>query len=104
MPNDPAQEFDIWLRNEISLIRLDDSQFSEQVLKKIHSNQTATAFDWWTAWSWILCALTLASVLVQLLTQIDIDSLTGPIVESLILLIAITGATWQCQKVAVRGY
>ena len=35
MPNDPAQEFDIWLRNEISLIRLDDSQFSEQVLKKI---------------------------------------------------------------------
>jgi hypothetical protein len=104
MPDHPVQEFDIWLRNEISLIQLDDSQFSKQVLKKIHSNQTATAFDWWTVWSWILCALTLASVLVQLLTQIDIDTLTGPIVESLILLIAITGATWQCQQIAVRGY
>ena len=102
MPDHPVQEFDIWLRNEISLIQLDDSQFSKQVLKKIHSNQTA--FDWWTVWSWILCALTLASVLVQLLTQIDIDTLTGPIVESLILLIAITGATWQCQQIAVRGY
>lgn len=34
MPDHPVQEFDIWLRNEISLIQLDDSQFSKQVLKK----------------------------------------------------------------------
>lgn len=33
MPDHPVQEFDIWLRNEISLIQLDDSQFSKQVLK-----------------------------------------------------------------------
>jgi hypothetical protein len=46
---------------------------------------------------WILCAMTLGSLLAQYLTKIDTDTLTGPVVESLILLVAMMGAAWQCQ-------
>ena len=42
--------------------------------------------------------MTLGSLLAQYLTKIDTDTLTGPVVESLILLVAMMGAAWQCQR------
>ena len=94
------QKFDLWLKDEIALIQLDDIKLTQKVLKKIQSTQieTASPSETWTDWSWILCAMTLGSLLAQYLTKIDPDTLTGPVVESLILLVAMMGAAWQCQR------
>ena len=97
---DPVnQKFDLWLKDEIALIQLDDIKLTQQVLIKIQSTQIETALlsETWAVWSWVLCAMTLGSLLAQYLTKIDTYTLTGPVVESLILLVAMMGAAWQCQ-------
>lgn len=105
MEDQPNPMFDLWLKDQIELIQLDDSTFTQNVLMKIQSaeNQTTTLPDMWTNGSWILCAVTLGSILAQYLTQIDTDTFTGPVVESLILLIAMMGVAWQCQRTWVQS-
>ena len=106
MQDQPNRMFDLWLKDQIELIQLDDSTFTQKVLEKIQSaeKQASTLPDAWTNWSWILCTMTLGSVLAQYLTQIDTDTFTGPVVESLILLIAMMGVAWQCQRTWVQSH
>lgn len=91
--------FDLWLKDQIALIQLDDSKFTQQVLIKIQASEleTATPSERWTNGSWMLCVVMLGSILAQYLAQIDTDTFTGPVAESLILFIAMSGAAWQCQ-------
>ena len=91
--------FDLWLKDQIALIQLDDSKFTQQLLIKIHASElvTATPSERWTNGSWMLCVVMLGSILAQYLAQIDTDTFTGPVAESLILFIAMSGAAWQCQ-------
>jgi hypothetical protein len=91
--------FDLWLKDQIALIQLDDSKFTQQVLEKIQASEleTATPSERWTNGSWMLCVVMLGSILAQYLAQIDTDTFTGPVAESLILFIAMSGAAWQCQ-------
>lgn len=56
MQDQPNRMFDLWLKDQIELIQLDDSTFS------------------------------------------------GPVVESLILLIAMMGVAWQCQRKWVQSH
>lgn len=91
--------FDLWLKDQIALIQLDDNKFTQQVLIKIQASEleTATPSERWTNGSWMLCVVMLGSILAQYLAQIDTDTFTGPVAESLILFIAMSGAAWQCQ-------
>lgn len=56
MQDQPNRMFDLWLKDQIELIQLDDSTFS------------------------------------------------GPVVESLILLIAMMGVAWKCQRTWVQSH
>ena len=91
--------FDLWLKDQIALIQLGDSKFTQQVLEKIQASEleTATPSERWTNGSWMLCVVMMGSILAQYLAQIDTDTFTGPVAESLILFIAMSGAAWQCQ-------
>ena len=107
MNDHPLQYFESWLKEEISALAPLDDGFSEQVMAKIERAQFQTAqleavasqrtTERWNMVSLLVCIVAFGTLLVQSLSQIDTLLLSGPILESLLLLVAMMAVSWQFQ-------
>lgn len=103
MNDSGLENFETWFKEELKALAPLDAGFSQQVLAKTHiknpvnaSSQRTTA--WWNMASLLFCAVAIGTLLLQSLSQIDTVLLSGPILESLVLLVAMMATSWQCQK------
>lgn len=105
--NDPQlDEFEHWFKSQIANTSVDDAAFTHQVLVKVNASQVQTTNDSekWTVISWLVCMLSVATLLTQSLGQIQIETLSGPILKSLLLVCILLLASWQCQARWMREF
>ncbi len=98
--NDPQlDEFEDWFKKQIASNLPEDAHFTSQVLTKVAASQNHSRSDseTWTSLSWMVCMVAAATVLMQFLIQIDTETLSGPILESLALILVLLLASWQFQ-------
>lgn len=100
MKDPELEKFETWLKDQIENSLEDDAFFTQKVLAKIESTTSHSAIDSenWTVVSWLLCMVALGTLLMHSLNQIQPETLTGPVLESLTLLVILTLASWQCQS------
>jgi hypothetical protein len=99
MKDPELEKFEIWLKDHIENSLEEDAFFTQQVLAKIENTPSHSVIDSenWTIVSWLLCMVALGTLLMQSLNQIQPETLTGPVLESLALLVVLALASWQCQ-------
>ena len=99
MKDPELEKFEIWLKDQIENSLEKDAFFTQQVLAKIVNTPSHSVIDSenWTIVSWLLCMVALGTLLMQSLNQIQPETLTGPVLESLVLLFVLALASWQCQ-------
>lgn len=105
--NDPQlDEFELWFKSQIANTLDDDATFTHQVLVKVSALQVETANDTekWTVASWLVCMLSVATLLTQSLSQIETESLSGPVLQSLLLVCILLLVSWQCQARWMREF
>ena len=98
--NDPQlDDFEVWFKKQIASNLPEDAHFTSQVLTKLAASQkhSRSNSETWTSLSWLVCMVAVATVLMQFLSQIDTETLSGPILESLALILVLLLASWQCQ-------
>ena len=99
MKDPELEKFENWLKDHIENSLDEDVFFTQRVLAKIDNMPSHSAIDSenWTVVSWLLCMVALGTLLMQSLNQIQPETLTGPVLESLTLLVVLALAGWQCQ-------
>jgi hypothetical protein len=105
--NDPQlDEFELWFKSQIANTLEDDATFTHQVLVKVGASQAQTANDLekWTVTSWLVCMLSVATLLTQSLGQIETETMSGPVLQSLLLVCILLLASWQCQARWMREF
>jgi hypothetical protein len=103
MNDSGLENFETWFKEELKALEPLDAGFSQQVLAKTKINCAANASTQRTTAGWntaslLVCTVAIGTLLLQTLSQIDAELLSGPILESLVLLVSIMAASWQCQK------
>ncbi len=112
MNDHQLQHFESWLKEELCALEPLDEGFSQQVMAKIETAQFQMAqfqmaqleavasqrtTERWNMVSLLVCIVAFGTLLVQSLSQIDTLLLSGPILESLLLLVAMMAVSWQLQ-------
>jgi hypothetical protein len=107
MNDNNLQHFESWLKEELRALEPLDDGFSQQVIAKIETAQFQTAqleavasqrtTERWNMVSLLVCMVAFGTLLIQSLSQIDTLLLSGPILESLLLLVAMMAVSWQFQ-------
>ena len=107
MNDQHLDEFEQWLKDELKMLEPQDNGFSQEVLAKVNvapSQASSILFiaEQFDRASWIFCAGAIGTLLLQSLMQIDAEVFSGPILESMLLLMAMMVVCWQCQESWVR--
>lgn len=107
MNDHQLQHFESWLKEELCALEPLDEGFSQQVMAKIETAQFQTAqleavasqrtTERWNMASLLVCLVAFGTLLIQSLSQINPLLLSGPILESLLLLVAMMAVSWQFQ-------
>jgi hypothetical protein len=107
MNDHQLQHFESWLKEELFALAPLDDDFSQQVIAKIETAQFQTTqleavasqrtTERWNMVSLLVCMVAFGTLLIQSLSQIDTLLLSGPILESLLLLVAMMAVSWQFQ-------
>ena len=107
MNDHQLQHFESWLKEELCALEPLDEGFSQQVMAKIEVAQIQTAqleavasqrtTERWNMASLLVCLVAFGTLLIQSLSQINPLLLSGPILESLLLLVAMMAVSWQFQ-------
>lgn len=107
MNDHQLQHFESWLKEELCALAPLDDGFSQQVMAKIETAQFQTAqleavasqrtTERWNMASLLVCLVAFGTLLIQSLSQINPLLLSGPILESLLLLVAMMAVSWQFQ-------
>jgi hypothetical protein len=103
MNDNQLQHFESWLKEELCAIAPLDDGFSQQVMAKIETAQleavaSQRTTERWNMISLLVCMAAFGTLLIQSLSQINTLLLSGPILESLLLLVAMIAVSWQFQK------
>ena len=103
MNDHQLQHFESRLKAELSALAPLDDGFSQQVMAQIRLTQFETVASQRTTERWNMASLLVSMVafgtlLIQSLSQINTLLLSGPILESLLLLVAMMAVSWQFQK------
>jgi hypothetical protein len=103
MNDKQLQHFESWLKEELCALEPLDDGFSQQVMAKIETAQleavaSQRTTERWNMASLLVCIVAFGTLLIQSLSQINTVLLSGPILESLLLLVAMMAVSWQFQK------
>lgn len=105
--NDPElHDFENWFKNQLTQTLAEDEDFSRQILSKIAATQRDDPIesDPWTNLSWLVCMISVATLLLQSLSQIETETLSGPVLQSLSLVGVLWLVSWQYQARWLREF
>jgi hypothetical protein len=100
MNDNHLQHFESRLKEELCALAPLDDGFSKNVMAKIQTAQldavaTQRATERWNIASLLVCLVAFGTLLIQSLSQINTLLMSGPILESLLLLVAMMAVSWQ---------
>lgn len=105
--NDPElHDFENWFKDQLTQTLAEDEDFTRKILSKIEATQRDEVIesDTWTNLSWLVCMISVATLLLQSLSQIETETLSGPVLQSLGLVGVLWLVSWQWQSKWLREF